>query len=331
MNVHKYLLAAVLGLGICTGNADVWGMKKEENTPKERVVPSPKPPKDDDRQVSKRRDPLDRIDEACEVVIREYIKKADIGKSGNVLAFKCDVDILKDNKNLDQKQAIIILKNGEFTPPDRGDILFERNYEGKVLNACYIPVNYIVNYVNQTTNDRHGYNRLVGTLKQYWDKNVNTKTKWQARAASAAINLEDFAQAQHTEVQFAIMRYLKNIRLQNITANDGNYTIHIKNINEVAQLYSMYEPCESCRELDIFTSQASTSPGFYYCAMDGSMPNDKKRGRREIFQIQKWATGYKNHKECKNRNKIEWGDETTKWRNVGTVGKWQLERPPVIK
>ena len=272
MNVHKYLLAVVLGLGICTGNADCSGIKLNFNasayTKKQPNVTETK----EEEKVS---------EVTCAQVIRDYISNIVTPSTGygNVLAVKGRIQ--KEDSE-EESDVIIVLKNGKLVDP---------SYVPSNNKVIYINVKSILNslgvvtYVDYAMQTRKcesfkvGARNFKATIEkttinnEIIDRLINiSKVDQVLEIGQNKIPLEWWRSAKHTEVQLKVLdNVLKNdAGAISITVNDKEVTL--KSI-DCKEIYSIYEPCGACRQLDFLNDKSCEH--FYYHAMDKSMQGNK--------------------------------------------------------
>lgn len=287
MNVHKYLLAVVLGLGICGGISVEFaqGMNQQQNQ-----------------------------QNAAANVVRWYANNNighNMGVFGNVLAFECNVRV---NDEQNWQNAIVVLQNGDIRNQPVNQNMLAGN-----LPIYRVPFESIVRSVNGLGGNRpfaaagddiaYGYAVMAqdlpivsqnvelddGHQNRTWNPN-----RWGSRGGqfiNAPENrvltcpwcLNWWGYAAHTEVQFCVMRavaarnHQDTITINNVTNlrdNQGNITITIRNtdITNVQHLHSLFEPCKSCRCL----TYVNDHQNFHYYAIDGDMyGNDDDNGGRQ--------------------------------------------------
>ena len=321
-SISKYLLAVVLGLGICGGNADVWGSQEQA-------------------AVVKKEEDVLQVD--CEKVIRDYIRKVDRKVYGNVLAFKCGVYVQKGADDDYDGDAIIILKNGDFKDPPYVQFTVNAKHKETNIPVYYIPFDKIlgslqhdINCKEALANQITAYAELAKDLKSKLKTDTGNKS-WEDRHSdfyktfskleeNPYKNLIDnnnadqrpfstldwWQMARHTEVQFEVLQ-----KIQSKSPTDGvcividpETTIILYGINNVQALYSMFEPCASCRELNRILD---INTCFKYFAIDGNMP-EKVDTQYEIYPHRIWSSGVKNGNKLDfSANKIEWN---TPWKDT---------------
>lgn len=271
-SIFKYLLTAFLGLGICGGVSVEFANGANQGQ---------------QQQV--------QVD--CTKVIRDYIDviRGKVGY-GNVLAFKCNVRL----NGVNQNDVIIILKNGDLAPPQQKYVQFEQHFSIKSIpNVYYIPFRYILNSVginkyagiaaNAKDQDwRNAANTFSDDVSYYmsmlqYEEHLEARgNNWYSCQIDVlynmlggseiqndynGINLRWWNKAKHTEVQFYVLKHL-GAHEEIMIENDR---ITLTGIDNVTELYSMFEPCTSCRELTLLTMP--TIRKFEYFAFDKDMPN----------------------------------------------------------
>ena len=334
MSIKKYVLVAFLSLGICSGNADVCGMKKTGKGTTKSVI----------TKVEK------VLNVNCAKVIRDYIKDVNRKVYGNVLAFECDV-ILWTNVNTNwieeyKNPAIIVLKNGDFKDPRY--VQFTAN---KGTNQTDVPVYYIsfdkilnslkYNIKDMTTDSKQLQVTQYAEIAEYL-KDADESGAWRSRKNTLISFLEnlntsfykafiesgnfeiDFMKnfewwkmARHTEVQFEILKKLQEDNDAGVFVEiDDNTFIVLNRVNNVKTLYSMFEPCNSCRELNTMLDKDTC---FRYFAIDGNMSRDID-AQYEIYPHRIWIQGEPNDEgriDFAKNEALIFGEQ--KWINKGKI------------
>lgn len=253
----------------------------------------------------------------CDKVIRDYIKEVNGNVYGNVLAFECNITV-----NGIQRDAIIVLKNGYLQDP-----LYVNNQHANTrIPVYYIPFESVVtglhisnNYGVRLASGLHGvndntvacdrcasayakcsYQRGIaphmmqrGAGFEVLSRHIRPVDFIGGNFAQIFSSIQWFGYARHTEAQLEIIQeYLDNVPL-NIRINEQEVlTIRLNNVRAVSKVYSMFEPCHSCRLMKVFFgTQGAPNCGvlrFKYFAIDNDMLHNDG-GQVEIFPAVYWS------------------------------------------